>query len=246
MRTSTLLVLAPVLALGCSGGDTSAFGSSTDHTNPSADGGGDGSTVFHKGTSDGGHDAGACDPNLTGTLRDFRDDHPDFEKFLGDDRGIVKDTLGPDFKPVYASTTTTPTTTGKADFDQWYRDVPGTNISVPFQLVLTPNGNGVSTFDAPYFFPLDNQAWGNQGRPHNYHFTFEVHLEFAYNGGEDFTFTGDDDVWIFINGKLAIDIGGVHGAESESIDLDARAGELGIVKGNTYAMDAFSAERHTV
>ena len=86
---------------------------------------------------------------------------------------------------------------------------------------------------APYFFPIDNQGWGNQGRPHNYHFTFEVHLEFAYNGGEGFTFTGDDDVWLFINGKLAIDIGGVHGAESESIDLDAHAGELGIVKGNT-------------
>ncbi len=238
MRSTSLLA---ALVIACGGSDHSTFDALESDSGAHADA--HATAVFHDGgaTLDSG-----CDPDLTGTLRDFRDDHPDFEKFLGDDRGIVKDALGTDLKPVYASSTTTPTTTGAADFDQWYRDVPGTNISIPYALVLTPNGNGVSTFDAPFFFPIDNQGWGNQGRPHNYHFTFEIHLKFAYSGGETFTFTGDDDVWIFINRKLAIDIGGVHSAESESIDLDARAAELGIVPGKTYAMDVFSAERHTV
>ncbi|MGZ3474929.1 MAG: fibro-slime domain-containing protein, partial [Polyangiales bacterium] len=60
-----------------------------------------------------------------------------------------------------------------------------------------------------------------------------------------FEFTGDDDLWVYINRKLAIDLGGVHGAENGKIDLDARAGELGITKGKVYQLDFFFAERHT-
>ena len=191
-------------------------------------------------------DAGAdCSPNLTGVLRDFHDTHPDFEKFLGDDCGIVQNDLGADGKPVYAPATTSPTTTGKADFDQWYRDVPGTNFRMPFTVPLTPIDGGVSSYDNPAFFPLDNQGFGNEGRDHNFHFTFELHTTFIYKGGEVFTFIGDDDVFAFVNDKLAIDLGGVHGAETASVDLDARAADFGIQKGQTYPLDVFQAERHT-
>jgi fibro-slime domain-containing protein len=40
-------------------------------------------------------------------------------------------------------------------------------------------------------------------------------------------------------------LGGVHGAQSSTVDLDARAAEFGIVKGNKYSLDFFFAERHT-
>ncbi len=236
---------------------------------PTAACGGDPSWRFdagHEGGSPSGNDAGfvlkdsglgdvsadgSCGPNLTGVIRDFSIAgstwHPDFQHFLGDDRGIVAPLLGSDGKPVYANTNgTTPTTTGKADYDQWYRDVSGVNYKSFYQVTFVPGQNGVSTFNDQSFFPIDGQGWGDQGQPHNYGFTFELHTEFIYQGGETFTFTGDDDLWTFINGHLAIDIGGVHAAESESIDLDSQAGTLGITKGQIYPLDIFTAERHTV
>ena len=59
--------------------------------------------------------------------------------------------------------------------------------------------------------------------PHNYSFTSEVRYWFAYSGGEALQFIGDDDVWVFVNGQLAVDLGGVHGAPAGSVTLDATA-----------------------
>jgi cysteine-rich repeat protein len=44
----------------------------------------------------------------------------------------------------------------------------------------------------------------------NYGFTTEIRYFFQYKGGETLTFSGDDDVWVYVNGRVAVDIGGLH------------------------------------
>lgn len=178
---------------------------------------------------------------LTATVRDFLDTHPDFETTVSDDRGFVATTLGADGKPVYAGGAGTVTTHGAANFDQWYRDTPGVNLGTNILLTLADIGGGVYSYSNSAFFPIDGQLLGNQGRPHNYHFTLELHNRFTYKPGQMFQFTGDDDVFVFINDQLVIDLGGIHPAESAGVNLDT----LGLTPGNSYDFDLFFAERHT-
>jgi len=178
---------------------------------------------------------------LTGTIRDFKISHPDFEDFLGAETGIVEEELGADKKPVYNGGSGQ-TTTGATNFNQWYNDVDGINLSTQYSIELTdPDNDDIYTYTNNAFFPIDNQLFGDEGNNHNFHFTFELHTKFTYEAGQTFSFTGDDDLWVFINNQLVIDLGGVHGAMSASVALD----DLGLTEGSPYTLDLFFAERHT-
>ncbi len=131
-------------------------------------------------------------------------------------------------------------------FNQWFNTIEGVNMEVQMDLPLTDDGSGVYVYDSNAFFPLDGQGFGNTpGQSHNYHFTTEAHVKFTYQAGQVFTFRGDDDLWIFVNGKLALDVGGLHQALEGTIAFDAKAAELGITPGGQYQMDIFHAERQT-
>jgi fibro-slime domain-containing protein len=189
--------------------------------------------------------------------------HVDFENYKGDgvSPGLVGPGLSPDNKPIYTGLCEAPSppmatcpfgqeTANKIAFDSWYRTTPNINKAFLVYLVFAQNGP-IATLDSQLFFPLDNAGFGNSGNgedgnPHNFDFTTELHTKFKYTGGEVFSFTGDDDLWVFINGKLAIDLGGLHEARSAMVDLDMSATMLGLTKGNIYGFDLFHAERHQV
>jgi fibro-slime domain-containing protein len=83
--------------------------------------------------------------------------------------------------------------------------------------------------------------------PHNFLFTTEVQYWFRYDA--DFSarldFLGDDDVWVFVNGTLALDLGGLHVPEPGSVTIDATtATTYALEAGKVYSIKVFHAERN--
>jgi len=183
--------------------------------------------------------------NLPIILRDFKTTHPDMElgSYTAAERNLVLGTLGTDGKPVF-NTARSPAATSinsATTFNQWYRDVATVNQTFVQPLKLDRQTDGSYRFYSSNFFPLTGLGWGNEGNATNFHFTSEVRYWFQYGGGEVLDFCGDDDVWVFVNKKLALDLGGLHGEECGTVNVDS----LGLTSGKVYEIVVWQAERHT-
>jgi fibro-slime domain-containing protein len=161
-----------------------------------------------------------------------------------------------------------------ANFAQWYTNVAGVNLASAITVTLARQPNGTYVWDSldpavnggkTFFDPVGTGGWIAAGKEslaacapdRNVSFTSETHFWFEYQGGERFDFAGDDDTWIFVNGKLAVDLGGLHTPRTGYFTLDSagtatfsstmpQSGTvaLGLVKGGVYEVVMFQAERN--
>lgn len=182
--------------------------------------------------------------------------HPDFEPTYPHARtvqkGLVQNELGTDGKPVWKGCggVAECSLPSEATFNEWYRTGLRNREVKDVKLEVRESSTNPGEFklDRPNFFPLTgDMGFGDRHSyvPYNYYFTMEAKTTFVYHGDEWFKFRGDDDLWIFFNNKLAIDLGGVHAQASDTYNLFEPANEayLGLEKGQTVYINIFFAER---
>jgi fibro-slime domain-containing protein len=136
---------------------------------------------------------------------------------------------------------------------------------------------GTYQFNKSGFFPLDGRGFGAEWTaayqntndtacepnptnadviaagghwPHNFSFTMTLDTTFIKTPHDTFMFTGDDDIWLFLNNRLVMDLGGPQDGSSMTVLVDTcfkNTGNLAdtLVNLSTYNFDFFYCERHS-
>lgn len=128
-----------------------------------------------------------------------------------------------------------------AAFAKWYHDMLGSNLSARHVIDLVRGDDGIYSYLEDEFHPIDGLLYGNEGQAHNYYLTYTFGASFVHSAcnGQFFEFEGADDAWLFVDGMLAMDLGGVNPGTPQYVDMD----RLGLVGGRIYRLQFFYAQR---
>lgn len=153
----------------------------------------------------------------------------------------------------YKSIVLTDNGTGTYSFEAGYS---GTKKDVQYDRESGTIYNGTNGGDESGFYPLENLGYEQpgllkktsiiDGNNRNGDFTLRGESQFVYNEASNlyFTFTGDDDVYMYINGVLALDLGGAHGRNNKTVNLnDLDPTKYGLKEGQVATFTFFYMER---
>ncbi|MCM1544820.1 MAG: fibro-slime domain-containing protein [Ruminococcus sp.] len=98
----------------------------------------------------------------------------------------------------------------------------------------TPKSSNFPVYDFTDIHDIDRNAYFGM------HYAVNFKLTEDYVGPLEYTFFGDDDMWVFLDGQLVCDIGGVHSSVGEYVDLwdYLQKGDAG-----THKLDFYFTER---
>ena len=130
-----------------------------------------------------------------------------------------------------------------ASFAEWFHASPN-SITLPTSVPLSKVGT-LWQYDSMAFYPTSGQGYDKGGTvdSKNY-FGSRCSSKFVYKGGETFVWRGNDDMWVFVNGKLMIDAGGIHNAKkTEEAEYTVNMDDFSLTKGCRVDIRLFFADR---
>lgn len=164
------------------------------------------------------------------------------------EQGLVDYYLNDEYLPV-AKGGNLITNRGMTDFTRWFSNVAGKSQSYMGQIRLEyDKSNALFSYKSDAFYPLDdakfstNDSVNNDSHNHLFTMSFAIPFKSTASGEEHFTIDADDDTFVFVDDKLAIDLGGIHESMRGEFAINKKGEVYTSINDEDYAYSGISVE----